>query len=148
MRWFFIFVLSVCCHLFTFQSRAQDAKLIVVANNTVMVDEINAKELSDYYLKKKRFWPDGTTVRPIDWTEGQPARQAFLAQVLGKSESELAQYWMKQKFLTGDQPPMTLDSSHSICSLLSTIKGSLSYVLDDDEKIRSCLGIKKLGEIK
>ncbi len=130
-----------------FPGRSQQIALIIVTNAQTSVSKISVKELADYYLKKKRSWPDGTPVRPIDWIEGQPARRFFLKNVLNKTESELAQYWMGQKLYTGDKPPMSLDSESTICSLVSTIKGSIGYFLASSESVKSCTGIKVIGEV-
>ena len=128
---------------------SQGVTLVIIANPMVPTTQITARDLNDYYLKKKRFWPDGTTpVRPIDWTEGQPARQVFLSRVLGKSEGEMAQYWMGQKLYTGDQPPMSLDSGNSICNLVSAIKGGLGYFLASSEELKTCQGIKRIGTLE
>lgn len=129
-------------------AHSQEVALVIIANPSVPVTQISTKELADYYLKKKRFWSDGTPVRPINWTEGQPTRRLFLSRVLEKSESELMQYWMGQKLYTGDQPPLSLDSGNSICNLISTLKGGLGYFLASSETLKTCQGVKRIGVIE
>jgi hypothetical protein len=146
---YFTLLLSLCLIPWPGSSvSAQSEALIIVANANVPATQISAREVNEYYLKKKRFWSDGTPVRPLDWSEGQPARRIFLSHVLEKSESDLAQYWMSQKLNTGDQPPMSLDSENSICNTVSALPGSLSYFPASSEILKTCPGIKRLGTLE
>lgn len=126
-------------------AKAEGSNLILVANPSVDVERMTERELADYFLKKKIFWPDQTPVRPIQWIEGQEARSVFLKAILQKSEYELAQYWMYQKLQAGSRPPLSLKSAEAICHFVATVDGSIGYFLDSLPDLAECAQLRQIA---
>lgn len=134
---------------FLFLSVAARAEtVIIVANPSVNVDSMTAEEANIYFLKKRRTWPNGALVRPIEWAEGQPTRLCFIQQVLKQTERDLVQYWITQKFYTGTRPPIQLTSGQAICQFISTVEGSVGYFLASSSDLKDCAGVKILGQFE
>ncbi len=121
-----------------------DESLIIIVHPAVAIDHISQRDLMNYFSKVKRFWPNGVPVRPVDWAQGQIARKYFLSQIMKKTEHELSEYWMSQKFAAGNRPPINLNSGDEICQLVATVEGSVSYL---PSNTKSCPHTKTI-EIK
>jgi ABC-type phosphate transport system substrate-binding protein len=105
---------------------AEDVVFIVNAQNPAK--SISKIQLSNFFLKKEREWPDGTSVRFIDRKDGSEARTTFLSQYIGKTGKDVDLYWIGQKLYSGDAAPMQVDSDSSVISLVSSLKGAIGFV--------------------
>lgn len=104
------------------------AEIKFIVNDKTAVSRLTASELRDYYYKRKRQWPDGTAVRFIDRGAGSDIRKSFLANYLKISSEDLDLYWIGQKLYTGDNAPLQQTSESLTFQLVSSLKGSISYV--------------------
>ena len=122
MKWTLIFLL-----MFT-EWQAQALTFVVHAENPV--SRLTISELKDYYFKRKRTWPDGTTVRFIDRGANSDLRKELLSSYLNMSAGDVDQYWIGQKLYSGDSTPLQQPSELLTLQLVSSLKGSISYVSD------------------
>jgi ABC-type phosphate transport system substrate-binding protein len=106
-------------------ANAEDFILVVNAENPVT--RLTANELASIYLKKRRDWPDGTSVRFIDRREGTGLRASFLS-FIGKSGRDVELYWIGEKLYSGNAAPLQVDSDASVVSLISSLKGGIGYI--------------------
>lgn len=102
--------------------------LVIIVNQANSLNQIRLDQVVDYFLKKKRQWPDGTNVRFIDHKDESPEREAFLNHWLKKTGRELDLYWIGQKLYTGDSAPMQVTSDSMMASVISRFKGAIGYV--------------------
>lgn len=101
---------------------------VVIVNAGTAVSSINATELADFYLKKKKQWADGTAVRFVDRTLGSPERTAFLSKVVKKTPSEVELFWVGQKLYTGNSAPLKVTSDSMVVQFVSAFKGAVGFV--------------------
>lgn len=93
---------------------AQSVK--VIANSSVRVDAISPSELRSVFLEEKSSLPGSGHVEPV-LAKGGPAHEAFLKQVLGRSDSDLQLYYRSLAFTGRGAVPRTLDSDEAVCGL-------------------------------
>lgn len=91
---------------------------------------VSSKDLLDFFLKRKRTWPDGSKVRFIDRKES-PERRYFLSQIVKKSAEELDAYWIGQKLYSGDSAPVQSSSDSMSIQFVSTFKEAVGYISAD-----------------
>ncbi len=117
-------------------------KLVIIVHPEIPITKITRTELQEYFMKRKKFWSNGLTVRPVDWGEGQLPREIFLKTVLKKTSRDMAKFWIGQKLYTGDYAPIQLTSDEVIIDLVSNMEGSISYVF------ASSLNTERLSQVK
>ncbi|MGE0616344.1 MAG: hypothetical protein AB7P04_11955 [Bacteriovoracia bacterium] len=117
------------------------AKFAVVVNAENPITKIDAEELSNFFLKKKRAWPDGTGIRFVDRTDDSPERKHFLRSVVKKTGREVDLFWIGQKLYTGDSAPIQVTSDSLTASLIARFRGGIGYVSPD---FTGAPGVKKI----
>lgn len=115
--------------LFFVATAAHARTLVVIAHPSVPANKIDRTELADYFMKRKRSWPSGQLVRPVDMVDGSPEREMFLKSVLKRSAREMTRFWIGQKLYTGDYAPLQLDSKKAVLHFVATVPGALGYVM-------------------
>ena len=103
-------------------------ELVVIANSKNSMDSISKDQLRDFFFKKTRNWPDGKPVRFFDRQDNSTVRQVFLRKYLNRSSRQVEQFWITQKFNTGDSAPTQVNSAILITNLVSRFPGGIGYV--------------------
>lgn len=85
---------------------AQAAEIVFIVNVQNPTTQLSDEDVRNYYFKKKRHWPDETSVRFIDRSPGSPVRDSFLKNYLHKTGSDIELYWIGQKLYAGDSAPL------------------------------------------
>lgn len=126
----YLYMLSFLLLTFSFliPLPASARELVIIVNKNSSVTGISNSDLAAYYLKEKKFWPDGSKVTPIDRNEGSPERVLFLRQILGKSSREMAAYWIKKKQITGDSAPQQFSADAVVIQFVGSLQGAVGYV--------------------
>ncbi|MES2857046.1 MAG: hypothetical protein V4692_14350 [Bdellovibrionota bacterium] len=105
-------------------------KLTFIVNHENPVTSLTINEVRDYYFKKNRTWPDGTSVRFIDADETTGAKKAFLSDYLERSSKDVNLYWIGQKLYSGNSAPLQESSESMIVQFVGSLKGAIGYVTD------------------
>lgn len=122
--------LSALLSLFTVPQvgATDEGELIFVVNRDNQGTRITRAEVADLYLKRKRTWADGTPVRFVDRKFASRERRLFMMRILGKSESDIDQFWVGQKLYSGDSAPVQASSESLAMQLVALSKGAITYV--------------------
>lgn len=104
--------------------------LAVVANTAVPEDSLTTAEVRRIYLRRQRFWRDGTAVAPVNLPATSPIRLAFSRAVLGRAPRDLVEFW-NDLYFHGIQPPPVLDSERAVLLYVARTPGGLGYVTRD-----------------
>src|SRR6266436_1240611 len=107
-------------------SAPEPSPLVVVVHRS-RHDDISLPDLAQVYLRRKRFWDDGTPIVPLNLPAGTPLRLAFSRAVLRRSEADLADYWNRQYFY-GVLPPATLASTAAVLRYVAADPNAVGYV--------------------
>src|SRR3569832_1989120 len=74
------------------------AGAVVIGNPSLSVSQLNAQQVSDFFLGRASTLPDGSAVTIVDHQDGEPIKEDFYKNVVGKSPSQLKSYWAKLVF--------------------------------------------------
>ena len=106
--------------------RGEDVPLVVIVHPERRA-QLSIEDVAHIYLRRKRFWDNGTPVVPLNLPSGTPLRQRFTQLVLRQSESRLAEYWNRQYFY-GVLPPATLASTEAVARYVAADRNAIGYV--------------------
>ncbi len=103
------------------------ADVAVIANKSLGVDSISAKEAKKIWLSKTKSM-GGTTLKLADLPPGNGARNHFYSKVVKKSESKLKAYWAKIAFSGKGTPPKTFAADAEVVNWVAATPGAVGYV--------------------
>ncbi len=103
---------------------AGDLAVIVHPERSASVTEV---QLAQIYLKKRRFWPDGDHIVPVNRESESFERESFTNAVFGKLAEDLRLYWHRQYF-KGVLPPATLASDQAIKEFVAGDRYAIGYI--------------------
>lgn len=102
--------------------------LVVIANNTVTVDKIDASQATQIFLKQIQTWPDGKTIQPIDIKEGSPLRAEFYSKITGRSPGQMRAYWARQAFTGMGFAPKEFATADDVSKAVQATPGAIGYI--------------------
>ncbi|GHE81649.1 phosphate ABC transporter substrate-binding protein [Thalassotalea profundi] len=105
---------------------ASAVSVVVHPSNSASLDEGDLKKI---FLGKSKTFPNGSQIVPIDLSSGI-ARDEFVKNVLGRSESQIKAYWSKLIFTGKGQAPKAVDSEAEVIKLVSQDPNAIAYVSD------------------
>ncbi|BDA60772.1 MULTISPECIES: substrate-binding domain-containing protein [Shewanella] len=117
--------ISLCALLLLSQWAQAEIAVIVHPSNS---SEISAADISRIYSGKLKTFSTGGTIVALDQAEGSPVREAFVKQILNKTESQLKAYWSKLVFSGQGQPPKVVESSAEILTLVAANPNMIGFV--------------------
>jgi ABC-type phosphate transport system substrate-binding protein len=121
------FKIFIAC-LLSLASAASADELIFIVNVQNENTEITKADIRDYFYKRKRTWPDGTSVRFIDRSDQVPIRKVFLKDILGRTTEDLELFWIGQKLYSGSSAPLKEAEDSTTVLFVSSFKGAIGYV--------------------
>lgn len=104
---------------------AEPLAIVVPADSHIRVDRI--EQLSEVYLKKRQFWPDGQRIVPVNLAATDPRRRQFSQSVLGFLPEQLDAYW-NERYFHGVLPPEVLNSVEAVLRFVAATRGAIGYV--------------------
>lgn len=114
--------------LFT-AARAETIAFLVNEKNPQV--KLSRGQVSDFFLKKLKSWPDGVLVRFIDRTDSSPERNEFLRTIIRKSSRDIELFWIGQKLYSGHSAPSQVSSDAMVETMVSRFPGGIGYVSKD-----------------
>ena len=104
------------------------AELSAVVSPRVAVSSLTPSQIADIYLGRANRFPDGTPAIPCDLAEGSPLREAFYANVIGRSAAQVRAHWSKIIFTGRGQPPREVANSEEAKKLVVENPGVVCYI--------------------
>ncbi|MFL5786131.1 MAG: substrate-binding domain-containing protein [Bacteriovoracaceae bacterium] len=114
--------------LFIFSARAEVA---VIVNSQNPATSITRTQLADFFLKKVKLWPNGTSMRFFDRMDSSDLRKDFLHDYVRKSQRDVELYWIGQKLYSGHSAPSQISSDNLMEIMVSRFPGAIGYVSKD-----------------
>lgn len=125
---FIFFLLSIVASTNLLSSAETTEEIVFIVNSENPISQLTTNDISDYYFKRKRIWPNLENVRFIDRSPENSLRHYFLKNVLKKSRGEVEQFWIGQKLYTGDSAPLGESTDQGTIKFCSSFKGALGYI--------------------
>ena len=100
----------------------------IIVNSSNSISSISKTELSNIFLKKVTKFNNGIKAVPVDQIADSPVRVTFSSQFLGKSVSNVKNYWNQQLFSGAGVPPEEKQNDDSVISFVKTNNGAIGYV--------------------
>jgi hypothetical protein len=109
---------------------ADDLALAVIVHPS-RSEPLTVADIARIYLRKRRFWADGTPIVPLNVEIGSRAREVFSLRVLGSDTLHLATYW-NEAYFDGVLPPTVLGSTDAIRRYVASEPRAIGYVPEGD----------------
>ena len=112
------------------EARAEEAAqpaIAVVVGQKSFLRQVSADDLRELYLRRRRLWPNGQRVIPINLPPDHPIRERFSRIVLGRSTQDLVAYW-NLRYFEGITPPTVLPSPAAIRAYLAVEPAAIGYL--------------------
>ena len=103
------------------------AEELAVIVNKQRTTQLEREEIAQIFLKKRRFWDDGTPMLPVNQNAGSAARASFDRAVFGAGARRLSVYWNRAYF-RGVLPPATLASDEAVRRFVVSEPRAIGYI--------------------
>lgn len=107
----------------------QAGEVVVIVSAANATKAMTKKEVADYFLRRRIFWPNGVDARPVDLPVNSPIRAEFEEKLLGRAAASVDVYWQRQKLTGGEPPPPIAQSETEVIQYVAEHPGALGYVL-------------------
>lgn len=103
------------------------AEELVVIVHPERAAALSVEQITQIYLKQRRFWPGGDGIQPVNRESESREREAFAEVVFSDTPQQLTVYWNRQYFL-GVLPPATLASDQAVKAYVAREKRAIGYI--------------------
>lgn len=114
------------------------AETAVIISAGSGLSEMTKTQIRDIYLGKKKKFPDGQPVVPVD-QDIDDIRASFGEEVIGKDVSQLRSFWSRKIFTGKGQPPKQVGNDEAVLKLVRENPAILGYIdgasVDDSVKV-------------
>jgi len=114
--------------------------ILIVTSLSTPIDHITRLQLKQLYLKKNETFHK-TKLTPVQLKDSHPLRIVFDQLVLGK-HFNIQDYWIKQKFLANEKPPISVMNEAFVLIFIERNEGFIGYVNKGLEGEVKRLGLK------
>jgi ABC-type phosphate transport system substrate-binding protein len=125
--------------------RAAEPSIAVIVHPT-RTGAFREEDVARIFLRKQRFWLDGSPIVPLNREAGSELREAFSQRIFDAGSAALAGYWNEQYFL-GMFPPATLSSTLAVKRYVAAEPNAIGYIeaAAVDSSVRVVLELKARG---
>jgi len=104
---------------------------------------LDIEDVARIYLRKRRFWGDGTPIVALNREPGTAARVAFSRRVLHADPPRLQAYW-DQQYFAGIFPPSVLSSGAAVKRYVAADRAAIGYIewSEVDDSVRVVLKLE------
>ena len=125
--------------------RDHSASIAVVVGAESGIADVTLDTLRELYLRRRRVWPDGNRVIPVNLPADSDTRKTFSKRVLGRLPQDLSGYWNRLYF-DGITPPVVLRTPEAVCAYLAVEPKAIGYMRRDEVDRSACRIVLVLGE--
>ena len=111
--------------------------IAVVIGRGSDVRDVTLDTLRELYLRRRRVWPNGNRVIPVNLPADTEVRATFSKRVLGRSPDDLAGYW-NRRYFEGVQPPLVLQTPQAVCAYVAVEHDAIGYLPLDEVDRAAC----------
>ncbi|HSD25868.1 MAG TPA: hypothetical protein VLL75_01130 [Vicinamibacteria bacterium] len=100
----------------------------VIVNAANPVTELARIDVSRWFLRQARKWPDGKVVVPLDQSSRSEVRAAFTLGIHRQPLAAIEAYWQKQIFAGRIVPPFVKVGDTEVMSYVAGNTAAIAYV--------------------
>jgi hypothetical protein len=117
--------------------------IAIVVGRGSAVTGVSLDELREIYLRRRRAWPSGLAVLPINLPADVELRQRFSRRVLGRAPADLLSYW-NARYFEGVKPPLVLLTPAAVRAYLQRQPEAIGYLpaSEADDTLRVVLELR------
>lgn len=104
---------------------------LVVVVHPSRTEPLTREDVSRIFLRRRRFWNDGSQIVPLNREPGSRPRELFSTLVLGEESRRLAAYW-NERYFQGVFPPTVLSSAAAVKRYVASDARAIGYLEEDD----------------
>ena len=122
----YIVLVVVALLVVNVQLNAQTYRIIV--NNSNSITSLSKTEVSNFFLKKRIQWSNGTEVVPVDLNARSPVRETFSKDIHNKTTAQVRAFWQQSVFSGKATPPVEMDNDDKVIEFVKANPGAIGYV--------------------
>jgi len=117
--------------------------IAIVVGRDSAVSSMSLDELREIYLRRRRAWPDGLAIMPINLPADDGTRVRFSRRVLGRPPADMLPYW-NARYFEGVRPPLVLLSPAAVRAYLQHQPEAIGYLpaSEADDTLRVVLELR------
>lgn len=141
---FFIFLFLLLLPSFAGKAICQNQEIAIIVHPENPITQITERHVSDIYLGRRKTFPNGKPVFPLEHERNAPLRRLFFSLINGMDIKRVNAYWTRLQFSGNVLPPLALDNDTAILEAVQTDLFAIGYVdathLDESVKAILILG--------
>ena len=120
-----------------------EERALVIVVHPERAAALDIEDVARIYLRKRRFWGDGTPIVALNREPGTAARVAFSHRVLHADPPRLQAYW-DQQYFAGIFPPSVLSSGAAVKRYVAADRAAIGYIewSEVDDSVRVALKVE------
>ena len=120
-----------------------EERALVIVVHPERAAALDIEDVARIYLRKRRFWDDGTPIVALNREPGTAARVAFSRRVLLADPPRLQAYW-DQQYFAGIFPPSVLSSGAAVKRYVAADRAAIGYIewSEVDDSVRVVLKVE------
>jgi len=120
-----------------------EERALVIVVHPERAAALDIEDVARIYLRKRRFWGDGTPIVALNREPGTVARVAFSHGVLHADPPRLQAYW-DQQYFAGIFPPSVLSSGAAVKRYVAADRAAIGYIewSEVDDSVRVVLKVE------
>ncbi|MGE0086357.1 MAG: hypothetical protein AB7S75_18265 [Desulfococcaceae bacterium] len=122
-----IWLVVVFIPLIVFSANVRAKDILIIVNESVGIDEIEKRMLTEIYQGIRIQWDNGEMIRVVMLKSG-PVHENFADNVIGISPSKLITIWKKAIFTGTGSPPKIFRDETELVRYIAETKGSVGYI--------------------
>lgn len=121
---------SSAAHAQTTSTGPRDILLVVSSANPIR--SLTIAQVRRIFLKEVTLWSNGWPITVFERSTEHPIRAQFTATVIGKTQTQMSEYWLGLELTRSLDPPKMSRTPALLRQYLERVKGGIGYVYEDE----------------
>lgn len=122
-----------------FSATVKAESVVVIVNKQNQSDSLSSDLVGDIYLGRKKRFPTGELVIPLDLPKDLEITSDFYKKVVKKNPAQLRAHWSRLVFTGKGRPPKRLADEAEVKTMVAADGSLIGYVneesVDEDVKV-------------
>ncbi|GAA0859607.1 hypothetical protein [Aliiglaciecola litoralis] len=122
-----------------FSATVKAGSVVVIVNKNNQSDSLSSDLVGDIYLGRKKRFPTGELVEPLDLPKDLEITSDFYKKVVKKTPAQLRAHWSRLVFTGKGRPPKRIVDEAAVKTMVAEDKKLIGYVnevsVDKDVKV-------------